>query len=99
MILLPKPGIAQVYAVSTRATSASSGTDHVVVKALRSGQDETGISVDSATGEIQAYSLIYLGQLTVGASDTISLSVTNNGSPATPLYPDDFAIRVTLNPR
>lgn len=99
MIQIPVAGIAAIYAASDTDTTGSTGTDHVTVRALVSGRDATGISLDTASGELQAYALLFLGQTEVGAGDIIALQVTNNGAPSVPMYPDSFALRVTLTPR
>jgi len=98
-VLVPLAGSAFVYAVTDTATASSGAGDNHVLKCLRSGQDESGLSQSSVNAEYIAYREMYLGRFDVGQGDVLKLSLTVTGAPSPTLTADNFTMRVALRPR
>lgn len=94
-LVMPQGGAADVYVVSDTATAGSTNTDYQVFKVLRSGQDE-GKGYDARNVELPAYSLVYLGTLTVGTGDVLKLSITTTGAPSPTLTVDNLTLLCSL---
>ena len=95
MIAVPYAGQVSVYVVPS-VTTTSDSTNYHIIKALRSGQDETGIALDSRTVEFTAYKQLFLGHLLVAMGDIVTVDVAITGSPSPRLSGADFAIRCEL---
>lgn len=98
MIAIPVAGIAQVYAVPTASTT-SDGSNYHTIKALRAGQDESGVSVNTSVVELTAYQRVYLGRFVVGQGDVITLQVSVTGTPSPELSNANFVLQCELTPR
>jgi len=99
VISIPRSGICAVYAVSDTSTTGSTAGNYHIVKVLRCGQHETGLSYDTRNTEIQAFTPFYLGTLSVGVGDVLTVSVSVSGTNSVTLYPDNFSLRCELTPR
>lgn len=94
-VMVPRAGVVNIFMVCDTATSSSSTAYHVLT-ALRNGQDETGISINSYTNELVAYKEYYMGQRPVSQGNVVSIDIAVTGSPSPTLSNDNFTIRCEL---
>jgi hypothetical protein len=75
-------GVADVWAISDTATSGSSAGNKYVLSVQRNGSSGSPVTYDSSVNELFAYrGGLYLGQVTVGPGDVLSILVTKTGTP------------------
>ena len=98
-IAIPTAGVAKIYAVSSLTTVGSDGSNYFVVTALRNGQDETGVTRDTRAAEITGYTEFYLGVVTAGKGNVITLQVSATGLIYPILTNANLSIRVELGPQ
>lgn len=97
-ICIPVNGKARFWCVSDTATAGSTGAAYHVLSILRSGQSETGITVDTRNAEIAQYRLNYLGEITASRGNFCKLSVAVTGAPAPTLSSANFVLFCQLSP-
>jgi hypothetical protein len=91
-------GVADVWAISDTATSGSSAGNKYVLSVQRNGSSGSPVTYDSSVNELFAYrGGMYLGQVTVGPGDVLSILVTKTGTPTpSTLTTSNFIIRYKL---
>lgn len=98
-LVMPNAGVVKVYVVSSLETSGSDVSNYFTVNALRNGQAETGVSLDTSKVEVSAYSERHLGVIQASRGDVIALQVVTTGT----LYPilsiSNLSLRCELSPR
>jgi len=94
-LLVPRAGVANVFFATNTATSSSSTAYHVIT-AIRSGQVDAGISINTFTNELVAYKEYYAGQFAVSRGTILALTVAVTGAPTPTLSNDNFTIRCEL---
>lgn len=97
-VLAPVPGVVGVWAICDSTTVSTPGNLHTV-RAQRAGQDDGAIVLTTTDAEIQAFTPLYLGDITVGAFDQLRISVTVTGAPSPLLSSANFTILCYLTPR
>jgi hypothetical protein len=95
-VLVPRSGVVNIF-FSTDTATVSTSTAYHVITALRNGQSETGISINSFTNELVAYKEYYAGQRPVSQGNIIAISIAVTGSPSPTLSIDNITIRCELS--
>lgn len=94
---VPQTGIAQFWTICNTST-VSTATAYHTITCLRSGQDETGISLVTTDNELVAYQEYFMGEINVSQGNMIEVSVTVTGSPSPTLSSANFSLRCKLTP-
>lgn len=95
--LVPRTGTAQFWVSSDTATVSSAAIFHTIT-CLRSGQDETGISLVTSANELVAYEEYFMGEIPVSQGNTVKVNVAVTGAPSPTLSSDNFSLRCELTP-
>lgn len=96
-VCIPVSGKARFFCVCD-TTTVSTGIAYHILSLLRSGQSETGISLDTRTVELAQYGLNYLGEVTVGRGNFCKLNIAVTGAPVPLLSSANFALFCQLTP-
>lgn len=98
-LVMPRAGIAQIYAVSSMTTTGSDVSNFFTVNVTRNGQAETGVSLDTSKVEVTAYAERHLGVLPVSRGEVIALQVVTTGTLYPILSTANLSLRCEFSPR
>jgi hypothetical protein len=97
-IFIPRAGRARCFGIATLSTVSSSTAYHLL-SVLRSGQSESGITVDTRAAELVAYREFSLGEVDVSQGTLLQLDIAVTGAPAPTLSSANIALRCELTER
>ena len=90
-------GIMRAYAVSDTATAGSTGAAYHIFNLQRNGVSVGIMNFDTRRAEMPAYlGGAYLGEVTVSASDVISIAIAVTGAPVPTLTTANLCLSCTL---